>query len=90
MSVFFYRTNTPPPLTSPVMVLSAKHNLVSDDITERRPCGACGHTFEAGDEVVLIPLGPGQDPEEREKCRLGRPYAAICEVAHARCAGVSP
>lgn len=84
--VYFYRTNVKP-LTGPVMVIEANHPLVSGPPLDRRTCAACGHMFKVGDETVLIPLGPGQNPDEREKCRSGRPYAALCEIAHARCAG---
>lgn len=83
---YFLRTSVRP-YTGRVMVVEANHPLVTGPITERRPCAVCGHVFEPGAPVVLIPLGPGEDPEERTKASLGRFYNAICAVAHARCAG---
>jgi hypothetical protein len=36
--------------------------------------------------VTLVPLGPGLDPEEREKARAGRVYKAVAAVLHYSCA----
>lgn len=50
------------------------------------PCPACGERFTAGDHTTLIPLGPGEDPEEREKARTGRPYNGVAIEVHWSCA----
>lgn len=47
------------------------------------PCPACRKPFEAGDYTALVMLGPGDDLEEREKARQGRPYNAVAVECHA-------
>ena len=48
-------------------------------------CPACHEEFIAGDYTTLIPLGPGDDEEAREKAREGEPYNAIAVEAHWAC-----
>jgi hypothetical protein len=48
-------------------------------------CPPCHQPFVAGDYVTLIPLGPGDDPEERAKAAVGRPYNAVASVVHWAC-----
>jgi hypothetical protein len=36
------------------------------------PCAACRRPFRVGDYTTLIPIGPGDDPEEQEKARQRR------------------
>lgn len=50
------------------------------------PCPACGDWFVAGDYTTLIVLGPGDDPEYRQRCREGRVYNAVAIEVHAACA----
>lgn len=49
-------------------------------------CLACRKNFKEGDFTTLIPLGPGEDEEQRLKCREGRPYNAIGQEIHWVCA----
>lgn len=49
-------------------------------------CPACKQKFKAGDFTTLIALGPGDDPEEQEKARTGRPYTAVAIEVHWTCA----
>ena len=50
------------------------------------PCPACKKPFAVGDLTTLIPLGPGDDPEEREKALAGRVYNAVAVEVHFACA----
>lgn len=49
------------------------------------PCAACSEPLGEGSYTVLVPIGPGKDPEEREKCRNGQHYNAIALEAHWAC-----
>ena len=49
-------------------------------------CPACHQPFKEGDFTTLITLGPGDDPEEQEKARVGRPYCAVAVEVHWVCA----
>lgn len=40
----------------------------------------------AGDYTTLIPIGPGNDPEARERAKEGRPYNAVALEIHWECA----
>jgi hypothetical protein len=57
-----------------------------DPLLHSSSCPACGKAFKEGDFVTLLPLGPGDDPEEREKARAGRVYNAVAAVLHYSCA----
>lgn len=48
-------------------------------------CHACGAQFEEGDYTGLVMLGPGIDPEARQRAREGRPYNAVAEEVHWAC-----
>jgi hypothetical protein len=48
-------------------------------------CAACQHVFVPGDVTALVAIGPGDDPEERERCREGRYYNAVSVPAHWAC-----
>lgn len=50
------------------------------------PCPACHVPFKAGDMTTLVALGPGNDPEQRQKAREGRVYNAVAVEIHALCA----
>lgn len=65
--------------------LRLDHPLVMDKEME---CPACRRPFRAGDLTVLIPLGPGEDPEARVKAKEGRYYNAVAAAVHAACAGL--
>ena len=49
-------------------------------------CPACQKPFRPGDFTTLVPVGPGDDPEEQEKCREGRGYIAAAVEVHWSCA----
>ena len=51
-------------------------------------CLACARELQSGDYTVLIPLGPGDDEEAREKALEGRWHNAAAVEIHALCAGV--
>ena len=48
-------------------------------------CPLCERPLVAGDVPTLIPLGPGNDIEQRMRAAEGRPYNAVCAVAHWAC-----
>jgi hypothetical protein len=50
------------------------------------PCPACKVPFKVGDYTALIPLGPGDDPEEQQKAREKKPYTAVAVEVHYDCA----
>ena len=60
--------------------------VLKDDSLGDRLCLACGKSFEVGEKVVLVPLGPGDDPEERKKAAKGRAYNAVSIPVHLPCA----
>lgn len=72
------------PHTSEVMVLVEDHPVVE----ARQGCAACHHTFQPQERIVMVVLGPGRDPEERQKAKGGGLYAAQCVLVHALCAGI--
>lgn len=49
-------------------------------------CPGCGELFKEGDYITLIPIGPGNDPEEQEKAREGKHYIAVAVEVHWSCA----
>ncbi len=49
-------------------------------------CPACHVRFVAGDYTTLVSLGPGSDPEARERAREGRAYTAVAVEVHWTCA----
>lgn len=51
-----------------------------------KKCPACNAFFVAGDFTTIVPLGPGNDPEERERAATGKPYNAIGLEVHYACA----
>ena len=51
-----------------------------------KECPACHIPFKEGDYTVLIPLGPGSNPEEREKARRGKSYNSVAVEVHWSCA----
>lgn len=58
------------------------HPLIGDQ------CPACHKSFQAGDEVTLITLGPGDDPEAQAKARAGKAYNAVAAPVHWACSGL--
>lgn len=50
------------------------------------PCPACDEPIVEGDMTTLVPLGPGDSDEARQKARTGRPYNAVAIVVHYACA----
>jgi hypothetical protein len=53
-------------------------------------CLACGVPFVVGDYTALVPVGPGDDPDQQAKARDGRPYTAIGVEVHWLCATGEP
>ena len=56
-----------------------------DDMPEKT-CPGCLLPLAVGDYTTLIPIGPGDDEEARERCREGRWYNAVSIEAHFGCA----
>lgn len=52
---------------------------------ETQPCRACHKAIEAGDYFTLIPLGPGDNEEERARMAAGLVYTAVCASVHWGC-----
>ena len=50
-------------------------------------CLACRNQFAVGDYSVLVPIGPGDDPEAQEKAVNGRWFNAVAIEIHDTCAG---
>jgi len=48
-------------------------------------CPACKQQLKAGDVPTLVTIGPGDDPESRERAREGRAYNAVAVIAHEEC-----
>lgn len=59
---------------------------LADHPTVGRECPACHYAFKAGDFTTLVPLGPGNDPDEQDRARAGRPYTAVAAEVHWACA----
>lgn len=54
-------------------------------------CPACRVALKLGDAITLVPIGPGESEEEREKARTpGRFYNAVAVVAHYACVTGEP
>lgn len=51
-------------------------------------CKACDKPFKIEDEITLITLGPGDDPEEQAKARAGKAYNAVAAPVHWACSGL--
>ena len=58
----------------------------TNDYSVGKPCPACCLPFKVGDYTVLIPLGPGGDPEAQKLAREGRSYNAVSVEVHYKCA----
>lgn len=50
------------------------------------PCPACHRPFKVGEYTTVLALGPGDDPEARERARQGRAYNAAAIEIHWACA----
>jgi hypothetical protein len=61
-------------------------SLTTDHSAVGQSCPLCPETFKAGDATTLVALGPGDDPEEREKCAAGGHYNAVAILVHWSCA----
>lgn len=49
-------------------------------------CPGCRNKFSIGDEVALVPIGPGLSEDARLRAREGRPYSAVSLPVHWACA----
>lgn len=58
----------------------------ADERAIGQDCPACGVPLAAGDMVMVVPLGPGPDPEARAAARSGLPYQAVVVELHWPCA----
>jgi len=48
-------------------------------------CPACDEPIKKGDYAALIPLGPGDDEDDRKRCREGLAYDVVCVAVHWAC-----
>ncbi len=76
--------------TENVPHVSRTFTKAADHPTAGMVCLGCGEPFAAGDRTVLVLLGPGGDPEARQKAVDGRFYNAVCAELHAACATGDP
>jgi len=53
-------------------------------------CPGCQLPFIEGDHVTLVPIGPGGDPDERDRAASGRAYNAVAIAVHWTCATGEP
>jgi hypothetical protein len=63
--------------------LKVDHPLVAD---RAAICPGCHLHFYAGDVITLIPVGPGDNSDERARARAGQPYNAVSIPVHWACA----
>ena len=56
-----------------------------DHPTVGQPCPACTIPFLPGDYTALVAIGPGDDPESRDRARAGRSYTAVAVEVHWAC-----
>ena len=50
-----------------------------------QPCAVCGSVMTPKDPTVLVPLGPGDNVEERGRAACGQFYNAVAVQAHREC-----
>jgi hypothetical protein len=67
--------------------LGLDHPLVKNETPK---CPGCDQSFQAGDHVTLVTVGPGNDPESRDKRDRGLPYNAVALPVHWDCAEQVP
>jgi len=53
-------------------------------------CPGCRLPFTEGDRITLVPIGPGEDPDEQAKAAQGRAFNAIAIAVHWTCATGEP
>lgn len=81
-----------PEITRKMGPLAADHPLIMGTFDQDagmnmvEVCPACRRPFEAGQYVTLVPLGPGADPESRDRARRGKAYNAVGLSVHWACA----
>ena len=49
------------------------------------PCIACHKPMVTGETILLLVIGPGDDEEERARCRAWKPYTAVSVPVHFAC-----
>lgn len=54
--------------------------------TKEETCPACDIPFVEGDQYTLVPIGPGEDRVEQERCDEDRFYNAVAILVHYTCA----
>lgn len=59
---------------------------LADDASVGKACGACDKLFKEGDYTAFVVLGPGDDPNEQIKCRMGLTYDGVSVEVHWACA----
>jgi len=57
----------------------------SDHPSIGQECPACKEPFKEGDYTTLVALGPGNDLDDQNKCRAGKPYNAVAIEVHYSC-----
>ena len=50
------------------------------------PCVGCGNLFLPGEFFSTVPVGPGDDPQQRALAKEGLPYMAAVVPVHWSCA----
>lgn len=55
------------------------------DSPHQKPCAACGKPFQEGDFTTIVAVGPGDDPEQRQRRDEGRPYNSVAVEVHWDC-----
>lgn len=58
----------------------------ADERAVGQNCPACGVPLADGDQVAVLALGPGADPDARAKARAREPYTAVVVELHWSCA----
>jgi len=58
----------------------------TDDASVGQPCRACDKPFVEGDFTAFVVLGPGDDPNQQLRCRMGYTYTGVAVEVHWSCA----
>jgi len=66
--------------------LNIKGFVVTEDNKPQGACPGCELPFVEGELATVYPIGPGHDPDARERARTGRHFTARAIVLHWACA----
>lgn len=67
--------------------LRSGHPLLTAPVSR---CAACQVFLAEGDEITMMPLGPGPDKQQRELCADSLSYQAVAVPLHWTCATGKP